>query len=312
MQIYVFGSLAFDRIMTFPGRFSDHILPDKIHILNVCFVGNGLEERFGGTAGNIAYSLSLLGEKPVIVSTAGHRDFGRYGERFAGYGLRLDGVRLVDEALTASCHITTDLADNQITCFNPGAMGYPCGYDFADADPAQDIAIVAPGNHEDTIALPRRFREMGMRYIFDPGQNITALPGEKLLEAITGSWALISNDYELEMILRATDLSLEQLLTRTGSIITTLGDKGSIIREQNRVTEIPAASVTRVADPTGAGDAFRSGLLKGLAMGRELPEAAKIGACCATWCVAQTGTQEHVFTEDEFWEHYRKNFGPTA
>lgn len=312
MQTFVFGSLAFDRIMTFPGKFSDHILPDKIHILNVCFVGNGLEERFGGTAGNIAYSLALLGEKPVVVSSAGSRDFGRYAERFASCGLSLDGIRMVDEALTASCHITTDLSDNQITCFNAGAMGYTCDYDFSKANPAEDVAIIAPGNHEDTIELAKTFRSMGMRYIFDPGQNITAIPGEKLLEAITGSWVLISNDYELEMILRATDMSLEQLMTRTENIITTLGEKGCVIRNKDGETAIKAATVSKVVDPTGAGDSFRSGLLKGIAMGKDLPESATIGACCATWCIERMGTQEHTFTEEEFWEHYRKNFGPTA
>lgn len=311
MQTFVFGSLAFDRIMTYPGKFSDHILPDKLHILNVCFVGNGLKERFGGTAGNIAYSMSLLGEKPVIVSSAGRDDFGRYEERLKALDLTTEGIRIVDEALTANCHITSDLADNQITCFNPGAMSFPCEYDFSSADPEKDIAIIAPGNHEDTIGLAKKFREMGMRYIFDPGQNITAIPGEKLLEAITGSWILVSNDYELEMILRATDLSLDQLMNRTQNIITTLGEKGCTVHETSDVTEIRAASVGKVVDPTGAGDAFRAGLLKGITMGKDLPEAARIGACCATWCIECMGTQEHSFTEEEFWEHYRKNFGQT-
>lgn len=312
MNIFVFGSLAFDRIMAFPGKFEDHLIPEKLHMINVCFVGSDLTERFGGTAGNIGYTLALLGEKPVLVSSAGRDDFGRYDEHLKKLGLDDGGIRIVTESLTANCHITTDLSANQITCFNPGAMGYPCEYDFASADPEKDIAIVAPGNHADTIELPRKFREMGMKYIFDPGQNITALPGEKLLEALTGSWMFISNDYELEMVMRATDMSLEQLLERTRYVVTTLGEKGCVIHSAEGECHVPALEGVKVVDPTGAGDSFRAGLLKGLSLGCELEVAARIGACCASYCIEKTGTQEHVFTEEAFWEHYTKNFGPVS
>ncbi|WP_461210735.1 carbohydrate kinase family protein [Desulfocurvus sp. DL9XJH121] len=310
MQIYVSGSLAFDRIMSFPGRFSDHILPDKIHILNVSFVGNGLTERFGGTAGNIAYSLALLGEKPLILSSAG-KDFDHYAKRLSDLGLSLDGVLRVDGELTANCHITTDKADNQITCFNPGAMNSPCGYSFNGVDPANALAIVSPGNFSDMVELPKLYKERGIPYIFDPGQNVIALSGEDLAQCIEGAYALITNDYELEIVVQRTGISAEEICKHAENCITTLGEKGSVVYEKDgTVTEIAPASLEAVVDPTGAGDAYRAGLLKGLAMGLPLSAAAKVGSACAKWSVEKLGTQEHFFSEDEFWRAYEADFGP--
>ncbi|MBU1001215.1 MAG: carbohydrate kinase family protein [Proteobacteria bacterium] len=309
MKIYVSGSLAFDRIMSFPGKFADHILADKIHILNVCFVGNGLTERFGGTAGNIAYSLALLGEKPVILSSAGW-DFDHYHKRLMDLGLPMEGVHMVSGELTANCHITTDMSDNQITCFNPGAMNEQCRYEFNGVNVAEDLAIVSPGNLVDMIELPRKYKQMGLKYIFDPGQNITALAGKDMAESIDGSWALISNDYELEMIMKATGLSREQIQAKTKNLITTLGEKGSMVyAEDGTVTEVPTAKLDAVVDPTGAGDAYRAGLLKGLSLGLPLAKAAFVGSACAKWSVERLGTQEHHFSQDEFWKAYEDNFG---
>lgn len=310
MNIFVSGSLAFDRIMSFPGRFADHILADKIHILNVCFVGNGLTERFGGTAGNIAYGLALLGEKPHILSAAGD-DFDRYRERLAALGLPMDGVCDVKGELTANCHITTDQADNQITCFNPGAMGTRCGYDFGGVDAADSLAIVSPGNLEDMIELPKTYKQLGIRYMFDPGQNITALSGEDMAACIDGAHVLITNDYELEMVMKATGKSLEDIRSMAANVITTLGEKGSrVYAEDGTVTDVPPAEADAVVDPTGAGDAFRAGLIKGLCMGKGLAGAAKVGSVSAKYAVEKLGTQEHHFTQDEFWAVYEKNFGP--
>ncbi len=312
MKIFVSGSLAFDRIMSFPGRFADHILADKIHILNVCFVGNGLTERFGGTAGNIAYSLALLGESPLILSAAG-KDFDRYEDRLRSLGLDLSAVCRVPGELTANCHITTDQSDNQITCFNPGAMGTRCAFDFSGADPADSLAIVSPGNLEDMIALPARYKQLGIPYIFDPGQNITALSGADMASCIDGAFALITNDYELEMVIKATGKSLDEIKAMAENVITTLGEQGSRIHHKDgTVTQIPAARAEAVVDPTGAGDAFRAGLIKGLALGRDLPGAARIGAVCAKYAVEMLGTQEHHFTQDAFWAAYEADFGDSA
>ncbi|MEF2146225.1 MAG: carbohydrate kinase family protein [Desulfovibrionaceae bacterium] len=311
MQIYISGSLAIDRIMTFPGKFQDHILPDKIHILNVCFLVDGLEERFGGTAGNIAYNLALLGEQPMILSAVG-KDFAAYRAWLEKFGLSLKGVRVVEDDFTASAYITTDKSDNQITGFNPAAMRNACDYDLSTMDPAQSMSIVSPGNVEDMQELPRAFRRMGLPYIFDPGQQITALTGEQLLEALTGAAVLTTNDYELELIMNATGLDKAQLLEKVGAIVTTLGEHGSRVLRRGQAVDIPCVPVSEVADPTGAGDAFRAGMLKGLSMGRDLPEACKLGAVCGAYAVEKKGTQEHFFSEADFWARYEKTFGPAS
>lgn len=308
MQIYISGSLAYDRIMDFPGRFEEHILPDKIHILNVCFTVNGLSERFGGTAGNIAYSLALLGERPLILATAG-KDFDPYERWLAQFDLSLSGIRVIPEELTAGAYITTDLSDNQITGFNPGAMKHPSGFDFDGVDPAGAIAIVSPGNIEDMRAYCRRYKADGLRYIFDPGQSIPALAADDLAAMISGAEIFISNDYELEMVSRATGWSTTDMLEKCAAVITTLGEKGSVVRTATEITAIPAVAVQRVSDPTGAGDAYRSGLIKGLVVGRPLAEAARMGAVSASFAVEKQGTQEHRFDARAFENRHRRAFG---
>jgi adenosine kinase len=309
MRILVSGSLAYDRIMTFPGKFSDHILPDKLHILNVCFLVDGLTEKFGGTAGNIAYSLKLLGQDPVILATAG-KDFAGYRRWLEQCGLSFEGVRQIDDEFTAGAYITTDQSDNQITGFNPGAMKHPCGFDVDSLDPADVLAIVAPGNLADMQDYPRRYKARGIRFVFDPGQNITAFSGQALTEMLTGSSYLISNDYELELIQNATGLTLADILSRTGVLITTLGEKGSIIRQGGAELAVPPARATAVKDPTGAGDAFRAGLLMGLCAGLPLEKAGRLGSVSAVYAVERHGTQEHAYTMQEFMARYEANFGP--
>jgi len=311
MQIFVSGSLAYDRIMDFPGKFADHILPDKIHVLNVCFTVNGLNEKFGGTAGNIAYSLALLGERPLILATAG-KDFDRYETWLLKHQLSLQGIRRISEELTGGAYITTDQADNQITGFNPGTMKYPSLFKFDGVNPQKALAIVAPGNLEDMRTYARMCREKKVPYIFDPGQSITAFLGDQLTEMLTGSSLMISNDYELEMIMRATGFERAQLLQRTGGIITTLGEIGSRICTRDQEVKIPAARASQVLDPTGAGDAYRAGLIKGMVMGKDLEDAARMGAVCASYAVECHGTQEHRFSQEEFWARYHANFDQSA
>jgi len=309
MRIFVSGSLAFDRIMSFPGRFVDHILPEKIHILNVCFMVNGLTERFGGTAGNIAYNLSLLGERPVILATAG-RDFGPYRERLTRLGLPLTGIKEIPQEFTAGAYITTDLSDNQITGFNPGAMNYTSEYRFDGLTPDATLAIVSPGNLQDMLIYSRFYQERGVRYIFDPGQSIPAWGGEELRKMAAGAQALIVNDYELEMFRQKTGLDEAGILELTAHLITTRAEQGSLVRTGGGLDEIPAVPTREVLDPTGAGDAYRAGLLKGLARGLGWREAARMGAVLASFAVEQQGTQEHRLAVPEFWERYQENFGP--
>lgn len=308
MNIYISGSMAYDRIMDFPGRFSDHILPDKIHILNVCFTVNGIIEKFGGTAGNVAYSLSLLNEKPFILATIG-KDYSNYFEWLKKNNISLEGIKVIDEEFTAGAYITTDRADNQITGFNPGAMKYPSGYKFNSASPRNSIALIAPGNLQDMAEYAKECKKKGIRYICDPGQSLTAWEKESLKGWIEGSTMLVSNDYELEMVMKMTGMNKKELLRLTKTIITTLGEKGSLISTGESDIQIPQAKVSDVVDPTGAGDAFRAGLLKGIAMGKDIETGAKMGAVAAVYAIEKYGTQEHYFSYDDFSQRYRSNFG---
>jgi adenosine kinase len=294
--------------MDFPGKFSDHILPDKIHILNVCFTVNGIKEQFGGTAGNIAYSLALLSETPRILATAG-KDFDRYRSWMEKNHIPTDGIRIIPDEFTAGAYITTDMTDNQITGFNPGAMKFTCDSTVHLPNGETAIGIISPGCPEDMIGYARRFKELQIPYICDPGQQIPILTGSVLAEMITGSELLISNDYELEMIQKSTGIPTRDLMSRTGAIITTLGEDGSRVLDGKTETQIPAVPPDRVLDPTGAGDAFRAGLIKGLVMGKPLTQAARMGATCASYAVARLGTQEHRFTADEFWRRHTEHFG---
>lgn len=308
MKILVSGSLAYDRIMDFPEKFSDHILPDKIHILNVCFLVNGLKEQFGGTAGNISYNLALLGERPLILATAG-KDFDNYGKWLSGLGLPLDGIRCINDEFTAGAYITTDKADNQITGFNAGAMKYPCNYAIDGLEAHNALAIIAPGNVDDMTAYSMAYKERSIPYIFDPGQQIPVIKSGLLMEMLSGSKLLISNDYELEMIMRSTGLGKNDLLEKTHAILTTLGERGSVVLTREGETPVPAARASGVLDPTGAGDAFRAGLIKGMIMGKTIVDAARMGAVSSSFSVQCQGTQCHTFTLDEFWARYEANFG---
>jgi adenosine kinase len=313
MNIYVSGSLAYDRIMDFPGRFSDHILPDKIHVLNVCFTVNAMVEKFGGTAGNIAYSLRLLKEKAVILATIG-KDHQRYFDWLKKNDIPLEGIKIIGEEFTAGAYITTDKSDNQITGFNPGAMKFTSDYRFDGIEPADTIALIAPGNLNDMVSYGNICRKKGIKFICDPGQSITAWKGKDLAEWIEGSAMLISNDYELEMVMRMTGTDKKGLLRLTESVVTTFGEKGSLIGVAGDEMRVPAAETHNVVDPTGAGDAYRAGLLKGLVTGKDLVTSAKMGSVAATYAVEKYGTQDHHYSYEDFLERYGNSFGelPTA
>jgi adenosine kinase len=307
MSIYVAGSVAYDRIMIFPGAFEEHLLPDRLHTLNVCFLIDKLVLKRGGTAGNIAYNLALLGEKPLILGAAG-KDFALYDAALKDLKLPRDGIRIVKDEFTAAAYIITDQRNNQITAFSPSAMRFPCDFVFPALDPVKDIAVIAPGNLEDMVRLPALFRMYGIRYIFDPGQQIPALSGDELTDALTGAFVCITNDYELELILKRTGLTEKALHERVKWLITTLGDKGSRVHGEGQ-SSVGIAEPERVVDPTGAGDAYRAGLIKGIVSGLPVPEAAALGASCASFCVEHSGTQEHSFTKQSFLSRHQKNFG---
>jgi adenosine kinase len=299
MNIIVSGSLAYDRIMNFPGHFSEHILPEKIHVLNVCFQVDGVKEKFGGTAGNIAYALTLMGEKPLISAAIGY-DYHRYFEWLSRNGISTEGIKLIEDELTAGAYITTDKADNQITGFNPGAMKYSSCLDFDKPDPMETLIIVSPGNLGDMVNYPRLCKERGIDYIFDPGQSLPMWDAKDLVRSIEGCRILIVNDYELDLILNKTGLSKKELLRLPKAIITTLGEHGSRISMQDGDIGIPVVRTNMVKDPTGAGDSYRGGLISGLIHGKDIAQCARIGSVCASFAVECYGTQEYRFTTEEF------------
>ena len=298
--------MAYDRIMNFGGSFSDSILPDKIHIMNVSFMIDRLDEKLGGCAGNIAYNLAVLGEKGIIVSSVG-RDFSRYKEALAALALPLDGITRCEDELTAGAYIITDRNNNQITAFNPGAMRNPAEYAL-DALGPDDFVIVSPGNLDDMRHIPRICKEKGAKCIFDPGQQLPVLTGEELVAAIRGSYMLICNDYEFELICQKTGKTPEAITGMAENVIVTLGEKGSRVHSGGSATIVPPVAARQVADPTGAGDAYRSGLLKGLCQGLSVLESARIGSTTASFCVETHGTQA-VFTADECKKRHADAFG---
>ena len=299
MDIIVYGSLAYDRIMDFPGYFSDHILPEKVHILNVSFQVNGLKEKFGGTAGNIGYALALMGEHPVISATIGS-DYHRYFSWLEQNGISTGGIKIIENEFTAGAYITTDLADNQITGFNPGAMKYSSCLDFDKINPENTIIIISPGNPDDMVNYPRYCTARGIPYIFDPGQSLPMLDAGDLLRAIEGCRILISNDYELDLIMSKTKSTKEALLKLANTIIVTRGELGSLVSTQEGDTGIPAVQSEKVVDPTGAGDAYRGGLLSGLVRGKNIEYCAMMGSACASFAVECYGTQDYKFGSGEF------------
>ncbi len=309
-MIHISGSVAYDKIMTYPGKFEEQILPDKLHILNVSFMVDSIIERRGGTGGNIAYSLALLNEKPMLYASVG-KDFTFYATAFQALGLSLDNIYVDDSTFTATCYVTTDLASNQITAFSPAAMSNkinPAYY--PKVDPKNDWAIVSPGNLDDMQDLLLHFNEKGVPTIFDPGQQIVVISDENMSKMVRSCAILIGNDYEIAKIMKATNLSKEELLNIVPLLITTFGEKGSSIesKDYSKPYLVKAAQADKVVDPTGCGDAYRAGLLKGLVSGLDIIDAAKIASVVSSFCVEQNGTQEHVFTASQFNERYMKTY----
>jgi adenosine kinase len=306
-KIIVCGSLAYDRIMVFPGHFSDHILPEKIHVINVCFQVDGLKERFGGTAGNIAYALTLMGENPVVSAAIGH-DYQAYFKWLKDNGISTANIKIIEDEFTAGAYITTDQADNQITGFNPGAMKCSSLLNFDELDPKGTIVIVSPGNLGDMLNYPGFCKARGIDYIFDPGQSLPMLKANELIRAIEGCRILICNDYELDMIISTTGSTKEALMRLAGTIIVTRGELGSTISTQDGEINIPAVKPEKVVDPTGAGDAYRGGLISGLVGGKGIEHCARMGSVCASFAVECCGTQDYRFSPQEFRERLNRGY----
>jgi adenosine kinase len=307
MDILVSGSMAYDRIMNFNGRFSDHILPDQLDNISVSLLVDSLTEHIGGTAGNIAYSLSLLGEKPRILAAMG-RDYHQYFQWLAQCGISTDDIRIVEEELTAGAYITTDLNSNQFTGFNPGAMKHQAGFSYAGVNASDTMAIVGPGNLADMMEFTARNNELGIFSIFDPGQSLPIWEPEALSRCISQSDVLICNEYELGMITNSTGLAREELAGMVERLVVTLGAEGAEFHSDGASETVPVVP-TDAVDPTGAGDAFRGGLIKGLAHGLGIKRAVQMGAVCGYYAVQVNGTQTYQYTQAEYDAKLRECFG---
>jgi adenosine kinase len=308
MSILVTGSLAIDRIMVFPDRFKNHILPDKLHILSVSFHVPEMREFFGGCAGNIAYGLRLLGADPLIVAAAG-RDFGAYADWLDRHGIRRDGIRIHEDAHTAQCFITTDLDDNQIVAFHPGAMERAAELRVEDWVDEVSLAIVGPDDNAAMRKHAAALKARGVPTVIDPGQQLINFDPDGLLTFLEGAHVFVANDYEWAVTLERTGIAEADLASRAGAIIVTRGANGSTILEGDTKTDVPAATADRVVDPTGCGDAYRAGLLYGLEKGLPLETAARIGSLMGCLAVEERGTQSVRASRDEIRARYEKAFG---
>ena len=304
-KVLVTGSIAYDRIMDFPGYFKDQIMPEKIHSLNVSFLVNDLQESFGGTAGNIAYNLSMLQTAPVLLGVVGDRDFQSYEKWLKKNKIDLTHIQVVQDKQTASAYIITDKSDNQITGFFPGAMLEP--FDFKDLPPAS-LGIVSAQHPVDMVKLSELFKKKKIPYIFDPGQQVTSLSGADLRRAVAGSKVLIGNDYEMALIVKKTMWGVKQLLEQTEILITTFGEKGSRIDKGLLSFDIPIVKPDNVIDPTGAGDAYRAGIIKGFLEGWDLEKVGRLGSLVAAYAVENYGTQVHRFDWESLKKRYRQSF----
>ncbi|MDO9104548.1 MAG: carbohydrate kinase family protein [Methylovulum sp.] len=308
MSALICGSMAYDTIMVFHDKFKHHILPEKVHILNVSFLVPVLRREYGGCAGNIAYNLNLLGEEPLIMAVVGH-DFEPYSQWLSQNSLSSEFIHILDNQYTGQAYITTDQDGNQITAFHPGAMSFS----EVNAIPTDrgdiTIGIVSPDGKDGMIQHAGQFAELGIPFIFDPGQGMPMFSGAELLTFIDQATWVTLNDYESELMQERTGLSLEQIAERVGALIITLGAQGSKIYTQGRCISIPAALPKTVNDPTGCGDAYRAGLLYGLMNEFDWETTGRIASLMGAIKIEHHGTQNHSFDIPTFRQRYHENFG---
>lgn len=307
MSALICGSMAYDNIMVFRDRFKNHILPDKVHILNVSFLVPEMRREFGGCAGNIAYNLKLLGGDGYPMGTVG-TDFGPYAEWLDRCGISRKYLTTIDDAYTAQAYITTDLDDNQITAFHPGAMNY-AHHNRVPAADGITLGIVSPDGRDGMIEHARQFAELGIPFIFDPGQGMPMFQGADLLTFIEQATWVTVNDYESELLQERTGLTPHDIARRVEALIVTMGGKGSCIYTANKRIDIPVAKTTAVVDPTGCGDAYRAGLLYGLMNGMDWETTGRIAALTAAIKIEKHGTQNHRFERAEFEARFKESFG---
>ena len=307
MKTLVTGSMAFDTIMVFEDQFKNHILPEQTHILNVCFLVPSMNRVMGGCAGNIAYTLKLLGGDPHIMATVGE-DFAPYMNWLEKNQLPTSGIKTIEDSFTAQAFITTDLDNNQIIAFHPGAMNFAHQNKVTDID-GIELGIVGPDGRDAMIEHSAQFAAAKIPFFFDPGQGLPMFEGSDILTFLDQATYAIVNDYESEMLMEKTGLSLAELAEKVDALIITRGGKGSEVYSNGEKIDIASAPISEAVDPTGCGDAYRAGVLYGLSQGFGWKTCGQIGSLCGAIKIEQSGTQQHSFTSEEFAQRYEQAFG---
>jgi adenosine kinase len=311
MKLIVTGSIAFDYLMSFPGRFTEHLLPEHMHRLSLSFLVDTMDKRRGGCAPNIAYTLALLGEKPLLMATAG-QDFGDYATWLRSAGIDTSLVKVVDGKFCASFFCSTDEHNNQIASFYTGAMANAGELSFRTV-PGLDndsLVIISPNDPGAMVQYAEECSTLGVKYIWDPGQQCARMDGSQLADGVRGAYLVVVNDYEFELLRQKTAMGHDEILEEASVLVITRGEHGcSVITEDGQI-DVPAVPPERIEDPTGVGDAFRGGFMKGLATGAPFDVCARIGSVAATYALEHLGGTSHAYTWDEFAARYAHHFGP--
>lgn len=308
MSIVITGSIAYDYLMRFPGRFTEHLLADQLHQVSLSFLVDDMTKHWGGVAANIAYTMALLDLQPKLMGTVG-RDFADYRNWLESAGVDTSTVRQIDSVFTASFFANTDIDNNQIASFYTGAMSFARDYTLAEAMPAKpDLVVISPNDPVAMINLANECRQRGIRFVYDPSQQVPRLTGEELLQGLTGAFMMVVNAYEAEIICRKTGQSIDDLRRQLEILVITRGSKGSTIYSGDQEIDVPVFPVRDIKDPTGSGDAYRAGLLRGIVGGWPLKLAGQVGSLCAAYVLEHDGTQNHRFTPAEFVARFRTEF----
>src|SRR6476619_1945671 len=308
MKLIVTGSIAFDYLMQFPGKFTEHILAEHLQRVSLSFLVDSMDKRRGGCAPNIAYTLALLGERPYLVAAAG-QDFREYDEWLQAAGVDTSHVHRVPDKFTASFFCSTDTENNQIASFYIGAMANASELSLRTIH-EPGLIIISPNDPGAMVQYAEECRAMGVPFIFDPGQQCARLSGDELRDGISGARLVICNDYEFELVRQKTGMDEAEVLQQASALVITRGEDGCSVYESPSRVDIAAVTPHRIVDPTGVGDAFRGGLMKGMALGRSVKESAQLGTVAATYALEHLGGQSHAYTIKEFTDRYAEHFGP--
>jgi adenosine kinase len=307
MTVLCSGSIAYDYLMTFPGHFKDHILQEHLETISLSFLVDSMVRQRGGTAPNIAYTLALLGDKPQVIGTVG-QDFEDYRRWLERNGVDTKYIKVIENDFTASFFVNTDLANAQIASFYSGAMAFAKDLSIHDVQPKPDFVIISPDDPGAMSRSVQECKELGIDYLYDPSQQIVRLCAEDLLAGVRGAHSLFVNEYESELLLKHTGLTEEEIMKQVKIWVITCGNTGSIIRTKDAEYKIPVVQPEQIIDPTGVGDAFRAGFIRGYRLGLDLQTCGQMGALAATYCIEQKGTQSHNYSCKMFVSRYRQHF----